>query len=342
MNLWDRYTLIAYIEHKVSDPCSHVIFIIGKHLSGGVIMSNKWTTKMYVAYVNENHPDFEVRGEYENNNTNVLMFHKKCGREFSARPGNFKTRGTCSLCNGFFKKSTKQFKEEVSLLVSDEYRVLGDYVNARTEIKMRHNVCLYEYYVTPDHFLNAGTRCPNCFGNARKSTEQFATEVADIFENEYIVLGEYSNNKVPLLMQHNSEKCQHKFMVSPDAFLRGSHCNKCGLKKRSGKLHYKFNPNLTDEERQARDMQNGEIRKWREKVYKRDDYTCQICHEKGGKLNAHHIYSWDKYEDKRFDVKNGVTLCESCHKKFHISYGYGGNTAADFKHHLVNLKTTSN
>lgn len=308
-------------------------------MSEGVfIMSRKWNTEKYVDYVNEKHPDFEVRGEYLNNNTGILMYHKKCNREFVVRPANFKTRGTCSLCNGIFKKTTEQFKKELFDLVGNEYLVMGEYVNARSKIKLCHLVCSYEYATTPDGFLNGGTRCPRCFGNNRKSTEKFKTEVRDSFGNGYLVLGEYSNNKTPLLMQHNSETCHHKFMVSPDAFLRGSHCNKCGTKKRSGKFHYKYNPNLTDEERQARDMQNGEIRKWRNKVYKRDGYTCQICQQKGGKLNAHHIYSWDKYKDKRFDIDNGITLCESCHRKFHRLYGYGGNTDMEFKYHLANLK----
>lgn len=56
---------------------------------------------------------------------------------------------------------------------------------------------------------------------------------------------------------------------------------------------------------------------WRLDVYKRDNHTCQICYEKGCILNAHHIKSWVKYPDLRFDVSNGITLCRSCHQKVH-------------------------
>jgi len=62
-------------------------------------------------------------------------------------------------------------------------------------------------------------------------------------------------------------------------------------------------------------------REWREKVFKRDNYTCQDCgarSKKGKKvyLEAHHKKSWTKFPKLRFRVKNGKTLCKKCHKKY--------------------------
>lgn len=55
--------------------------------------------------------------------------------------------------------------------------------------------------------------------------------------------------------------------------------------------------------------------KWSKDVRKRDNYTCQICGTKEGKIVAHHIVPWLKNEEKRFDLQNGQTLCQSCHAK---------------------------
>lgn len=65
-----------------------------------------------------------------------------------------------------------------------------------------------------------------------------------------------------------------------------------------------------------------EYRLWRSSVFTRDDYTCSKCGIKGGRLNAHHIHNYATNEDLRFDIDNGITLCEKCHKEFHHINGY--------------------
>ena len=68
----------------------------------------------------------------------------------------------------------------------------------------------------------------------------------------------------------------------------------------------------------TRDRQTREYKQWRKSVFERDNYTCQACGEKGGRLQAHHIKQWALYPKERYNVANGVTLCKKCHKKVHI------------------------
>lgn len=58
-----------------------------------------------------------------------------------------------------------------------------------------------------------------------------------------------------------------------------------------------------------------EYRLWREAVFKRDDYTCQECGQWGGGLHADHIKPFAYYQELRFKLDNGRTLCVDCHKK---------------------------
>ena len=60
-----------------------------------------------------------------------------------------------------------------------------------------------------------------------------------------------------------------------------------------------------------------EYQNWRISVFKRDLYTCQDCDQVGGEINAHHIKTFKKYPDSRYDVDNGVTLCVNCHRLRH-------------------------
>ena len=66
-----------------------------------------------------------------------------------------------------------------------------------------------------------------------------------------------------------------------------------------------------------RDMGRVEYIEWRKSIYLRDSYTCSICGETGGRLNAHHIKSWKNFPEFRYSINNGATLCKNCHKEVH-------------------------
>lgn len=56
-------------------------------------------------------------------------------------------------------------------------------------------------------------------------------------------------------------------------------------------------------------------RLWRRAVYKRDDFTCQECGQRGGRLHAHHLIPQSARPDLRLELSNGQTLCIPCHRK---------------------------
>jgi 5-methylcytosine-specific restriction endonuclease McrA len=56
---------------------------------------------------------------------------------------------------------------------------------------------------------------------------------------------------------------------------------------------------------------------WRRAVLERDNYICFWCDETSKSLCAHHVLSWIKYPEYRFNINNGVTLCGKCHNKIH-------------------------
>jgi hypothetical protein len=58
-------------------------------------------------------------------------------------------------------------------------------------------------------------------------------------------------------------------------------------------------------------------RNWKRAVHERDGYKCQMCGANTS-LHAHHIKSRAEYPDIQFDVSNGTTLCNKCHKSVHL------------------------
>lgn len=103
-------------------------------------------------------------------------------------------------------------------------------------------------------------------------------------------------------------------------------------KLQTGENNPNYNPILSDEDRMSfRYQLHGlNLKKWRIKVFERDSYSCRACNSVGGTLNAHHLDGWNWAKEKRFDLDNGVTLCETCHKDFHSHHGYGDNTVEQF------------
>lgn len=128
-------------------------------------------------------------------------------------------------------------------------------------------------------------------------------------------------------------ECGNRFETYGQTLKAGSGmCPKCWAKHNSGENNPSWNPNLTDEDRaNNRCSKEGNQEDWRKQVYERDDYTCQCCGQRGGRLNAHHLDGYNWCVEGRFDVGNGATLCENCHKTFHKKYGYKNNTSQQFK-----------
>lgn len=62
-------------------------------------------------------------------------------------------------------------------------------------------------------------------------------------------------------------------------------------------------------------MGQVEYKNWRTAVFKRDNYTCQHCNVSNVKLEADHIIPYIADKTKVFDINNGRTLCQECHKK---------------------------
>lgn len=69
-----------------------------------------------------------------------------------------------------------------------------------------------------------------------------------------------------------------------------------------------------------RDRNTVEYKEWREAVYKRDNYTCRHCGQRGGRLQADHVLSWATHPALRFTLSNGQTLCVDCHAKKDSKY----------------------
>ena len=106
-----------------------------------------------------------------------------------------------------------------------------------------------------------------------------------------------------------------------------------------GKFTGKNNPNWkgnTSIKKQIRTISN--YYEWREKIFIRDNFTCQLCGISGEYLHADHIKPFakiiDEYKIKSFEdaieckelwnTENGRSLCVPCHKETDTYAGRSG------------------
>ena len=107
--------------------------------------------------------------------------------------------------------------------------------------------------------------------------------------------------------------------------------------KQSKEKHHGWKGGVTPKQRLIRD--SVVYTTWREAIFKKNDYTCLKCKEKGGRLNAHHITNFASIFEKEdailYDLKNGITFCRKCHNLFHKIYGKKNNTREQLNEFLI-------
>jgi 5-methylcytosine-specific restriction endonuclease McrA len=78
--------------------------------------------------------------------------------------------------------------------------------------------------------------------------------------------------------------------------------------------------------------------RWAKQVKSRDNFCCQVCSKEGVYLESHHLWSWSAYPEKRYDIENGICLCQKCHQHFHAIFGTNC-TEYDFNQFVEIYKT---
>ena len=58
---------------------------------------------------------------------------------------------------------------------------------------------------------------------------------------------------------------------------------------------------------------------WREKVFEKDNYTCQLCGKRNLEIHPHHFIGLTYKPELAYKIDNGITVCKNCHYLIHSS-----------------------
>lgn len=216
------------------------------------------------------------------------------------------------------------------ILLSDTY------INNTSKLKF---MCLDNNHIIYMTWADMSTSkvCPKCY-HRYEGYNEFVKCLKEDFGDEYDIIGEWNGSQNKTKFIHN--KCGTIFEREPNSFMQGHRCNNNSCCHASGENHYRWNPNLTDEDRYKDRKAKPEYREFIKNVLKRDNYRCQCCGTRSN-LVVHHKDGYNWNEERRTDLDNGITLCENCHKCFHDKYGYGNNTEKQWNDFIVNYDNVS-
>lgn len=196
--------------------------------------------------------------------------------------------------------------------------------------------CGSEVFVSTGDLTSSHTKSCGCLQKEKASLSNYVDLAGSVF-SRLTVIKEMpgKKNKRMWLCRCN---CGAERILSTNTLNMGN-TRSCGciLKEMVGKNAPNYKKTKSDEERiKGRYMIGGKnAENWRKEVFAKDEYTCKSCGQVGGTLNAHHLDGWNWCKEKRFDVNNGIALCEGCHKGFHKAFGKGNNTKEQFEEYLM-------
>lgn len=184
----------------------------------------------YEKYGNE----YTLLDEYVNSTTKLRVRHNcdYCGGEIrNMQAGQVLNDIQCLVCYSK-KDNDKTFKEKLQK-VNKNIIIIGEYVDKKTKIQVRHSVCGYEWKTTPDKLLR-GSGCPKCVGK-NLTLDDVKNRINKVNPNIEILSNDYGGIKVPLKCK--CKKCKMIFEALPNNLYKKRVC--VGCKKQKGiKLFY--------------------------------------------------------------------------------------------------------
>ena len=126
-------------------------------------------------------------------------------------------------------------------------------------------------------------------------------------------------------VQRECTVCETGFDIAPSELAKGDRrggkygrfCSaKCQYKSQSGSGHPMWKVNRVVMQEARGFYRTSAWQTISATVRFRDDYTCQYCGRRGGRLNAHHCIPI-RYGGGALDADNLVTTCNPCHRTEH-------------------------
>lgn len=108
-----------------------------------------------------------------------------------------------------------------------------------------------------------------------------------------------------------SYKCKAKSQLGSPGWWQGK--KRLNMTGENNPTYVKDRTKLQRYNDDNKDRRSSAYNSWRNDVWKRDNWKCRISNNCKGKIKVHHILSWRNYPELRYNINNGITLCQAHH-----------------------------
>lgn len=236
--------------------------------------------------------EYKIVGDYQNESTYTLVWHKKCNKTYKVRMYHFFGGRRCPYCR-YHVKTQEEFQKQVDEKTNNKYKVIDKYINMKTKIRFECRDCKTIFKMSPKNlFYEPSISCPTCrvpYVKPIISNEEFLKRVHKKgIDKEFTFLEPYRGTNVPIKIKH---KCGYIFYRKPNNILQIRGCPKCSKKIKRTTASYA---------KEVQEKTHGEYKVIGK--YKNTDTKIKIQHKCG-----------TTYEVYPVTILKGYNLCPKCY-----------------------------
>lgn len=285
----------------------------------------KLTDKEFTERLHAIHPEVDPVGGYVGNDTKMNFKCNVCGHEWEATPHAAKRKESgCVNCKSLnhmqnlFGENPKEFLYQRYVNEKATIRQLAVEIYGNVKCATSVNGWLKKFNIPLRH----GSEAVKMQWIDNEERRELSRDLA----------------KTHLLSEESVKKAREaqstpEYREIASERKKGENNPMYGVIREDNVL---WNPDITDEQRVAQRKTYLDAR-FKKGVKARDGNKCTICGESKGTIVAHHLMSYIEHPEFRYDIDNGVTLCEKCHVSFHQKYGWKKTTKEDFEEYLKTI-----
>jgi len=182
-----------------------------------------------------------LKSPWINKKTRVTIHCVEHNIDFEKYLYQLQKNGTCPICTKKFAKekrawTNKDFTEALHTRVGDTYTLISNYIDERSEVTIRHEICGYEYTTRASNPMS-GHGCPKCTHKWKITPEMFEQRFNSQANHEYTLLSKYLKSSEKVLIRHNT--CGYEWWQEAQSFVgsKQGRCPRCMNKTSLGEKY---------------------------------------------------------------------------------------------------------